>query len=173
MWRLTSGHRVWYEWCAEVFLSLPSSGTAAGLVAGAGAGAGDATGATAGQRAASGASDATSSSMGRGPSNDGVGAFSNAPNTPRLPLSQLPGSAAAAADEAGGSNHAGGVGLGLPSVGVGAGAGTGIEMGRRGSNGSQVGAANSSSGSTARPRRIKVGMTPLMNPGGRSSFVSM
>lgn len=154
LWRLTRGRRVWYEWSCEVFLNLPgqqqgvTSPTTATAAAAASGSAATVTGnSSAGNRRAS---TIQFSEPGRESPLLGAGdpgAFANAPHTPRMPSIALPSDGGGSVDRAtlnGGSS----VGRNMPTP-------------------TPVAAA------TKGARRIKVGMSSLANPSGRSSWVGM
>ncbi|KAE8266587.1 hypothetical protein A4X09_0g5760 [Tilletia walkeri] len=95
MWRLTTTRKVWYEWCAEVFLPLAGSrgagpttigtSTAAGATSGAagGGGGGNPRFSIASTDGASSIASGTTGGVGGG--GGGGNAFQNAPHTPSLP----------------------------------------------------------------------------------------
>lgn len=155
MWRMTTERRVWYEWYAEAFIPLPAAYGAASTAARTGAYDSPYPGyASPGQFDGAPASE-------RSPS-----AFQNAPATPALLAAQQ-------LDHT--TPHAGsplGTHLARASSGM------GIVMSPRLSTGSAT------SGVTSPPleqlpyharqtMRIKTNMSALMNPGGRSSWLSL
>ncbi|UZJ53777.1 hypothetical protein CBS101457_003097 [Exobasidium rhododendri] len=161
MWRLTSNDRVWYEWMAQAYVctSRPGLNSRVGLGLN---GSPAMTTTAAGKRHSSGS--ATGDAMMEA-------AFQNAPLTPRINEMSL-------GFPNGGLRNNGEATS--PYLGVNVGKG-GEEMVRRVSTGSGSGqGVTSSMGKVevyADPNtshdRFKVGMSPLMNIGGRSSWVGL
>ncbi|KAN0061417.1 hypothetical protein ACQY0O_006264 [Thecaphora frezii] len=145
MWRQSGNNRVWYEWCAEVFMPLPGEVVKA-IHATINAGLNSSTGLSA---AASGGAAATLGlANGAEPNN-----FSNAPATPRIPsgsgaATAVAGMNAPASSEATGGAH-NSLLLSSPLSNLTGGVGGGGVV------------------------RAKTGMTTLHNPGGRSSWIGL
>lgn len=163
MWRLTASRRVWYEWNAEVFLPLPSplSGSASGRVSpSSSAGA-------SGHPPSSSSSDssATASSILGGHSSNvtDTSAFQNALGTPRMPTTPLWDAPAP------GSNSANPMGPPpIPAHVLQA-----QSQAKRQHQQQQQSHLSIQTPQNAPIVRIKTGMTGLMNPGGRSSWIGL
>ncbi|KAK0562704.1 hypothetical protein OC844_002559 [Tilletia horrida] len=111
MWRLTTTRRVWYEWCAEVY--LPLSGPALGPTTLSSSSGGAAAGAGASGAGAGGSGSGSGSGSTVNPrlsvastATDGSNAFQNAPGTPLLP-DHAPGGGAGVEAGAGGGGGGG------------------------------------------------------------------
>ncbi|PWN52296.1 PRMT5-domain-containing protein [Violaceomyces palustris] len=163
MWRLSGNNRVWYEWCAESFLPLPA----------------DLVYSMAGKTSinSSGDSHSTiSTHMGPTPSNDvqvgqsqiyGSTNFMNAPGTPRIPSSSLPSDHVRNRDASGGSSY-----VGNSNPGGAGGANRSPVVGASGAGSFSPNLTTPGAGGGG-ITRVKIGMTGLHNPNGRSSWIGL
>ncbi|CAO1613135.1 unnamed protein product [Parajaminaea phylloscopi] len=160
LWRLTKGRKVWYEWSCEVYLNVQHA------VAGGGGGASAGNG-TASKRAsaiqfveptaAAAPAGRESPMLGTGEWAPGGSAFANAPHTPRIPSVALP------------SDH---------HDDLFSRRGGSVPTQRQASSASAASATANARASPLPPypvkaTRVKIGMSSLQNPNGRSSWVGM
>ncbi len=154
LWRMSNAKKVWYEWYAEVFLPIPAS--VLGVVQNSAATVSGSTDTVHGNAGVPGlggvamsANNTSESGYSAGPhgSNPGDASFQNAPGTPSLLSVNLPGDSAGANRWSWSSGASG--------VGHAGGAG---------------GHAGHAPGKTV---RVKTGMSALMNPSGRSSWIGL
>lgn len=156
MWRLTASRRVWYEWSAEVFLPLPSSlSGASGRVSPSSSG-------NQGHPPSSTSSDSSTTT-----STVDTSAFQNAPGTPRMPTTPLMDGPPPPTASSNNGNSMGPPPLPAHVLQAQAQAARKQQQQQQQHLSIQVPPQSTSI------VRIKTGMTGLMNPGGRSSWIGL
>lgn len=193
LWRLTSGRKMWYEWSVEVFLniSVPAVGGVGGSTSrpastqlGQDGGAGQGLGLNLGAGSTDSAppqihlNGANPSSASTHSSSTAAGAFTNATHTPRIPSLRLEeeGSGSPQMRQVSGGSAPGVVAGGRSFSQASAGANSILSQPGSGNKRMSTSSATNQAQSREQPQRverIKVAMSSLQNPNGRSHWVGM